>query len=277
MLGAHRYRCEVMKVILWTGDCFARMRDLENASVDAVVVDPPYGLEFMGSAWDSFKVGRSAKYAVGGSMSQTSHLGGAPPLPSYVKRAAKRCRNCRKQAWSGSPCVCKEPEWEIDNSPLLAFGMWSVAWLEQAFRVIRTGGVIKAFGGNRTFHRLAHAMEDVGFIDLRVDAWCYATGFPKSHDVSKDLDRLAGVLRPVTGYSRGFGGDNLNDIVRKAKTVRSTDARGAKGSGSYGVGAPQNAVDIPVTEPATDAAKKWSGWGTALKPAWEPIVIGRRP
>lgn len=107
-----------MRLLL--GDCVDRMAEMPDGSVESVVCDPPYGLEFLGSEWDSFKTGRSAAYAAGGelntkNMQARSGKGGAGP--AYVKRAAKRCRACGKQQWSGSPCKCVDPEWEIDNSP----------------------------------------------------------------------------------------------------------------------------------------------------------------
>jgi len=103
------------------------------------------------------------------------------------------------------------------------------------------------------------------------------SGFPKSTNISKRIDKQAGATREVIGHKRGVGGDNLNDLVRGKKHVRKTTDEGGKGVGAYGTGAKQVAVDVPITVPATELAKLWDGYGTALKPAWEPVVVGRKP
>jgi hypothetical protein len=115
------------RVTVYGGDCIDVLAQLPPNSVHAIITDPPYGLEFMGKDWDKFSTGRSAKYAKGGDLNleaiaERSGKGGAGP--SYVNRPAKRCGNCGKQAWSGSPCQCDEPAWVMDNSPLHAFQAW---------------------------------------------------------------------------------------------------------------------------------------------------------
>lgn len=138
-------------------------------------------------------------------------------------------------------------------------------------------GIIKAFGGARTFHKMVRAVKESGFLDVRIEAWVYGQGMPKSTNISKRIDKQAGAERKVVGYKRGVGGENLNDIVRGKKRVRKTTDEGGKGVGAYGTGAKQVAVDVPITAPATELAKLWDGYGTALKPAWEPVVVGRKP
>ncbi|QGJ93783.1 DNA methylase [Mycobacterium phage Hannaconda] len=98
------------------------------------------------------------------------------------------------------------------------------------------------------------------------------SGFPKSLDVSKAIDKAAGAEREVIGMTRGKGGENLNTLSRDG-----ADAVDARGCGAYGQGAKQVDIDIPITAPATDAAKQWQGWGTALKPSFEPVVVARKP
>jgi len=83
--------------------------------------------------------------------------------------------------------------------------------------------------------------------------------------------------REVVGYTRGVGGENLNDIVQGKDTIRDTTDPGGKGVGAYGTGAKQVAITIPVTAPATEAARMFEGFGTAMKPAWEPFIVGRKP
>jgi site-specific DNA-methyltransferase (adenine-specific) len=99
------------------------------------------------------------------------------------------------------------------------------------------------------------------------------SGFPKSLDVSKAIDKAAGVEREVIGTVKGKGGENLNKLSRVGKG----DSEDASGCGAYGQGAKQVTIDIPLTIPATPSAKQWQGWGSSLKPAWEPIVLCRKP
>jgi site-specific DNA-methyltransferase (adenine-specific) len=134
-------------------------------------------------------------------------------------------------------------------------------WTE-CLRVLKPGGHLLAFGGTRTYHRMACAIEDAGF-ELRDSiCWLYGSGFPKSHDVSKALDKAAGAEREVIGRYRS-----------------PENTSGSKGSTTFApgsVGKTQEGLSI-ITAPATDAAKQWQGWGTALKPAHEPIVVARKP
>lgn len=102
-------------------------------------------------------------------------------------------------------------------------------------------------------------------------------GFPKSHDAAKAIDRELGVDREVVGYQWGVGGENLNDIVKGSDDVRSTEDEGGKGLGAYGVGAKQVRVQIPITKSTSEEAKRWEGWGTGLKPSWEPVLMFRKP
>ena len=124
-------------------------------------------------------------------------------------------------------------------------------WVE-CLRVLKPGGHLLAFAGTRTQHRMAVRIEDAGFEIRDMIAWVYGSGFPKSLDVSKAIDKAAGAEREVVGR-------NPND--RDANSA--IDFNG-KGNGF-------------ITAPSTDAAKQWQGWGTALKPALEPITVARKP
>ena len=172
------------------GDCVEVMAGMAEASVDAIVTDPPYELGFMGRGWDK----------------------------------------------SG-----------IANDPKT----WAAA-----LRVLRPGGYLLSFGGTRTFHRMTVAIEDAGFEIRDCLMWLYGSGFPKSLDVSKAMDKAAGAEREVVGTKQVPDGH----AFASEKYGRVPDAR-----------------TVPVTAPRSELAKRWDGWGTALKPAWEPIVLARKP
>jgi len=103
------------------------------------------------------------------------------------------------------------------------------------------------------------------------------SGFPKSMNLQKFMDKQAGKQGEVIGTKRGVGGENMNDIVRGTGTVRTTEDAGGKGVGAYGTGAKQVPVTLEIRAPATEESARWAGYGTALKPAWEPVVIARKP
>jgi site-specific DNA-methyltransferase (adenine-specific) len=128
---------------------------------------------------------------------------------------------------------------------------YNVDLWRECLRVLKPGGHLLAFGGTRTYHRMAVAIEDAGFEIRDSIHWIYGSGFPKSLDVSKAIDKAAGVERRVIG-------------VGKSGTTAIWSADGGMGN-------------FDITAPATDAARTWEGWGTALKPAHEPIVLARKP
>jgi DNA modification methylase len=128
-------------------------------------------------------------------------------------------------------------------------------------RVLKPGGHLVAFGGTRGYHRMACAIEDAGFEVRDSLCWLYGTGFPKSHDVSKGIDKAAGAEREVIG--EGHAGTSALGAQRRVDTGYRPQL--------------QDNSSYQVTIPATDAAREWQGWGTALKPAFEPIVLARKP
>lgn len=127
-------------------------------------------------------------------------------------------------------------------------------------RVLKPGGHMVVFGGTRTHHRMWCAIEDAGFEVREMLLWLYGQGFPKSLDVSKAIDKAAGAEREVVGQHPS-----------PASTVRVETMGRPRHSGSGWQDAPD------VTAPATDEAQEWEGWGTALKPAVEPILLARKP
>jgi DNA modification methylase len=116
-------------------------------------------------------------------------------------------------------------------------------WRE-VLRIAKPGSILLAFGGTRTWHRLTSAIEDAGWEIHDCMMWLYGSGFPKSHDISKALDARAGARREVVGYKRQ---------------------------------GPRSMFDGGKPRPATLPATLWNGWGTALKPAWEPIILAMKP
>lgn len=124
---------------------------------------------------------------------------------------------------------------------------------EEVLRTLKPGGYCLAFSGTRTHHRMMQAMEEAGFRMFGILMWVYGSGFPKSLDVSKAIDKELGMEdeREVIGKKDAkIHFENLGDAGYKE--------------------------EWEVTAPASDEAKKWEGWGTALKPAYEPIAIGRK-
>lgn len=262
--------------MLLIGDCVEQMRTLDADSVDAIVTDPPYGLEFMGKGWDGF----------------------------------------------GTP---------------LGFQTWTEQWAREALRVLKPGGHLLAFGGTRMYHRLAAGIEDAGFEIRDTLMWLYGSGFPKSLDVSKAIDKMdakdeqqarrhrftewvrstgatAQQIDQATGSAMGghytthpsqpaimtrqhleacrhlLG--EIPEWVERECDIRSLESRNFAEREVIGLGTSaiankseekrhtigaSKAVEFNITAPSTEAAKKWQGWGTALKPAVEPIVLARKP
>ena len=139
-------------------------------------------------------------------------------------------------------------------------------WAE-CLRVLKPGGYLLAFAGTRTQHRMAVRIEDAGFEIRDMLAWMYGSGFPKSHNVSIAIDKAAGAKREVVGQWKPTG---------TARPSKGKSHSAAKTTADCGYDPDINAV-IDITSPATDAAKQWQGWGTALKPAMEPITMARKP
>ena len=261
------------KLTLHHGDCLEVLRSLPDCSVDSVVTDPPYGLSFMGKRWDY-------------------------DVPSV-------------EVWA------------------------------ECLRVLKPGGHLLAFAGTRTQHRMAVRIEDAGFEIRDMIAWVYGSGFPKSLDVSKAIDKMdaaqeqqarryrftewvrstgvtARKINDATGTEMGNHYTThptqpaimtrehleacrhlLGDIpewVEREADIRSVESKnfaerevvgyeemvdttkvrmGFAGS-RYNNEESTNRI-VSITAPATPEAKQWQGWGTALKPALEPITVARKP
>ena len=134
-------------------------------------------------------------------------------------------------------------------------------WAE-CLRVLKPGGHLLAFAGTRTQHRMAVRIEDAGFEIRDMIAWVYGSGFPKSHNVGKSIDREAGAQREVVGKAAAGSAPLKRGHVNTS-------------GGGLSVGT-ERSPEYDITAPATDAARQWQGWGTALKPALEPITVARK-
>lgn len=145
-------------------------------------------------------------------------------------------------------------------------GVPGVEFWQAALRVLKPGGHLLAFGGTRMHHRLMVAIEDAGFEIRDCLMWLYGKGFPKSLDVSKAIDKAAGAEREVVGKKGGRYASGFSDAARD-------HFRGMGGTGM--TGDPTKIGEI--TAPATPEAAAWQGWGTALKPAHEDVVVARKP
>lgn len=142
-------------------------------------------------------------------------------------------------------------------------GIPGEAFWREAWRVAKPGAMLLAFGGTRTSHRLAVAIEDAGWEIRDTVYWVYGSGFPKSADISKHIDKQAGAVREVVGkYKHPDGANRQNG----------SGPRYAGQVGEFGYSGSQ-----AITAPATPEAITWQGWGTALKPAVEPIIMARKP
>lgn len=246
-------------VTLHHGDCRDVLRGLPSVSVDAVVTDPPYELGFMGKGWDASGIA-----------------------------------------------------YDVD--------LW-----REVLRILKPGGHLLAFGGTRTWHRLACAIEDAGFEIRDSIAWLYGSGFPKSLDVSKAIDKInadANRAYRFTAWMRTTGltvtkineatgtfmGSHyltdksqpaiptpelwhllrplcnevpswVDELVQRIEAEREVIGTRQSTAVAFRPGEKNQPIPSIIREtlPATEAAARWQGWGTTLKPAHEPIVVARKP
>jgi DNA modification methylase len=200
-----------MKLI--NNDCIVAMKEMPENSVDAIVTDPPYGLEFMGKEWDAPWKNAEVVSTTSKSANGIFHDKGFDSGIRYSR----------------------------GHTEMREFQKWCELWAIEALRVLKPGGHLLAFSGSRTYHRMTCAIEDAGFEIRDQIMWVYGSGFPKSHNISKAIDKEAGAEREVIRVlpsSRAKASDSGFMMAEKLETA-----------------------------PSTYAAKQWDGWGTALKPA----------
>ena len=230
--------CVPRNVVL-EGDCLPILRTLPDACVDALVTDPPYGLEFMES-WDDFSDPRTAVIPTE-SVAQAG-ISATQGLASGVRFNSGAAANRNFQAW-------------VEE------------WARECYRILKPGAYLLAFGGARTYHRLSSGIEDAGFEVRDQLLWVYESGFPKSLSVGKALEAVA-----RTGTSSPKG----QRIAALGDDYEPTPLAGTPGYGTTGNFSQKDTRSRPL-ELNDDDAKQWSGWGTATKPAFEPIVMARKP
>lgn len=170
-------------VSLLQGDCRAVLKGLHANSIDSIVTDPPYGIRFMGKAWDGADIEKDIQQK-------------------------RRKDTVRPDGWKRNDgAAFAAGTYDTSLTANQAFQLWTEAWGREAFRVLKPGAHLLCFASTRTYHRMAAGIEDAGFEIRDQIGWAFGSGFPKSHNLDGD----------------------------------------------------------------------WEGWGTALKPAWEPIVVARKP
>ncbi len=213
---------------IYQGDCIEEMKKLPDNSVDAIITDPPYGLEFMGKEWDKFKEGKNI---AGGTTGIDTPFGRSKPLNSVYQYGLEEKNQLQKFCFD---------------------------WAKECLRVLKPGGFLLSFGGTRTYHRMTCGIEDAGFEIRDTIMWVYGSGFPKSLNIGKAVDKLQGNEREVVGKK------DIN-AIKALQKFKEQDGRTIKTDFSN--------IDIGITK----GTSEWEGWGTALKPAVEPIVVARKP
>ena len=253
-----------MNIKLKLGNCLEELDKIEKNSIDSIVTDPPYELNFMGKGWDNAGI-------------------------SFSKKTWQKC-----------------------------------------YEVLKPGGYMLAFGGTRTYHRIACAIEDAGFEIRDCVMWLYGSGFPKSMDISKQIDKRNGrknddfkklgkyLSDKITDTDSncankiGFSStlvrfwklgeripnketwmklkklyhltDEFDYIIEREEAEREIigqkeklESYQYKNNNVYQINGDKEKVMLDITKPATELAKQWEGWGTCLKPAYEPIIVARKP
>ena len=205
------------------GDCIEVLATLPDASVDAIVTDPPYGL----SNTDPGSVADTITKWAGGDR------GHVPAGRGFMGKS-----------------------WDAFVPP-------PAVW-DECMRVLKPGGHMVVFAGSRTQDLMGLSIRLAGFEIRDSMAWLYGSGFPKSHDIGKAIDKLAGAEREVVGTARRS--QNRSEGWDRPWMREQMESLGGSGMAEHA-----------ITAPATPEAQRWDGWGTALKPAFEPIVLARKP
>jgi DNA modification methylase len=283
--------------IIFNGDVLTHLKQLPENSVDAIITDPPYGLEFMGKDWDSFPLGDRGERLTGNGNPTESRGFGKNIAYGNSQQASN---NLQKFVFS---------------------------WATSCLRVLKPGGYLLSFGGTRTYHRLVCGIEDAGFEIRDTIMWLYGSGFPKSLNIGKQIDKNG--AKDVSWFGKWLREWRERNNITQKEIARLFPSKtggltGCVANWELGLNIPTpeqftkicRTFDLPfesikeaereviglnpsarpnfknhevntypvhsdnekyLTAPATSEAKQWEGWGTALKPACEPIVVARKP
>ena len=291
------------------GDCRIVMRTLPSNSVDTIITDPPYGLGFMNKEWDNPDKEREL-------------------IEREIRRSEQRFKE-GKSPTTAPFTHCVRPGLGIKKVNNEWFQKWVQEWAVELLRVAKPGAILLTFGGTRTFHRLACGIEDAGWEIRDTLMWLYGSGFPKSLNISKAIDKRRSTdielfakyikekretasislkeLNIIFGYVAGCNwweskGDNFRypnwEDYQRLKSILDLDnryddylrvnigekigetVRGNAGFSNEQVPRPWKqkiGESLDITAPATPEAQLWEGWGTSLKPAYEPIIMAMKP
>ena len=221
-------------------DCIEFMKKMPENFIDTLITDPPYGIGFMGKEWDNFNP-MAVKKATASSSRKKSYLN-----PS-------RSKNVRAEA---SPAL-EAGRYDRSLQGQIGFQEWMTVVAIEMLRVTKPGGTLLMFGGTRTYHRMACAIEDAGWVIKDCIMFLYGTGFPKATDISKQLDKGQGLKR--TGIIKKDGSGSGE--------IRTTSGRERQLDTIYETG-----------KPISEEAQLWNGWKShGLKPAYEPIIVAMKP
>jgi len=217
------------------------LKTFPDNCIDTIITDPPYGIGFMGKEWDSFE---------------------QKNIKKYVVPEGKRDTSWGHSVGTNSPALLAG-SYDFSLKGKKGFQKIMYPIMKELLRVTKPGGTMLIFGGTRTYHRLACAIEDAGWIIKDCIMWIYGSGFPKATDISKQLDKKAGKERKIIGRTIRIGD-------KKVYPKNSSDNQNVD-FGKY-------KETKPITRPVTPEAKLWNGWKShGLKPAYEPILVAMKP
>ncbi|KKN16999.1 hypothetical protein LCGC14_0970070 [marine sediment metagenome] len=217
------------------GDCIEQMKKLEENSVDAIVTDPPYGIGFMGKEWDRFS-------------------------PQVIKEATKKHLKIDHRKQSERSSSMHSGTYDTSISGSRGFQEFCLQWSIEALRILKPGGYMLVSCSTRMYHRMACGIEDAGFEIRDCIMWLYGSGFPKSLNIGKQIDKTEGNERESLGIKDHAKKDFKDNLYAQDPANRNNEK-------VFGYG----------KEELTKGNSEWEGWGTALKPAVEPIVVARKP
>jgi site-specific DNA-methyltransferase (adenine-specific) len=209
-------------VTLHEGDCVEVLRGLADESIDAVVTDPPYGINFMGKAWDGPEIHRAAEEERRRKNEQIAR-GEMPMRLTGDLDNPDRRRETMRTASAFATAAGEAGSYDFSPRGTRAFQEWVEQWASECLRVLKPGGYLLSFGGTRTYHRLGSGIEDAGFEIRDCLVWMFGQGFPKSLNLAGDYEGWGTALKPA-----------FEPIVMARKPFRGTVAANVA---AHGVGA----------------------------------------